>query len=139
MSNPYFEIRDKFDTRPKPYMFWAFNKEQFNKGLEKLKSEGWKTDDEKLISIGLGGYTTHRGLKRLDKEIAEHYEEIRSKCDPQAVYEYECGNHESEINAVGDAEALEIIMTIWGDETAKTIKRKHVYLTIEEIKKYWEK
>jgi hypothetical protein len=30
-------------------------------------------------------------------------------------------------------------MTIWGDETAKTIKRKHVYLTIEEIKKYWEK
>lgn len=133
MSNKYFEIRDKFNSRPTPYMFFAFNKEQFDKGLEKLKSEGWKTDDEKLVSIGLGGFTTHRGLKRLDKEIAEHYEEIRSNCDPQWVYDYECDNHESEINTVGDAEALSIIVNIWGEETAQNIKRKHAYYSLEEV------
>ena len=133
MSNKYFEIRDKFNSRPTPYMFWAFNRDQFAKGLEKLKSSGWKTDDEKLVSIGLGGYTTHRGLKQLDKEIAEHYEEIRSNCDPQWVYNYECDNHESEINAVGDAEALSIIVNIWGEETASNIKRKHNYYSLEEV------
>lgn len=133
MSNKYFEIKDKFDKRPTPYMFWAFNKKQFEKGLEKLKSSGWKTDDEKLVDIGLGGFITHRGLKRLDKEIAEHYEEIRSNCDPQWVYDYECNNHESEINAVGDAEALSIVVNIWGEETASNIKRKNVYYSLEEV------
>lgn len=133
MSNKYFEIRDKFDSRPKPYMFWAFSKKQFEEGLEKLKSSGWKNDDEKLVDIGFGGFTTHRGLKRLDKEIAEHYEEIRSNCNPQWVYDYECNNHESEISVVGDAEALSIIVNIWGEETAQNIKRKHVYYSLEEV------
>jgi len=133
MSSKYFEIRNKFNSRPTPYMFWAFNKNQFAEGLEKLKSNGWKSDDEKLVRIGLGGFTTHRGLERLDKEIAEHYEEIRSNCDPQWVYNYECNNHESEINTVGDAEALSIIVNIWGEEKAKEIKRKHAYYSLEEV------
>lgn len=133
MNNKYFEIREKFNTRPIPYMFFAFNKEQFNEGLEKLKNEGWKSDDEKLVNIGFGGFTTYKGLDILKKEIAEHYEEIRSTCNQQLVYEYECNNHESEISTVGDAEALSIIVTIWDKETASNIKRKHAYYSLEEV------
>ena len=58
---------------------------------------------------------------------------IRSECNPQEVYVYEYNNHECCIDWDGDLNAIRIIATVWGEDVARTIKRKNACYPIDSI------
>ena len=129
----YMELEDQWFHRDEPYMFYAFSKEQFEQGKEKITKNGWLSQDEKVVTIGAGGFTSHRGYKQLIKDVSNHYSAIRKECDPQDVYDYEHDNHECKISMDGDIEAIRIVATIYGDEIARTVKRRNACYSIDEI------
>lgn len=129
----YVQLRDEFNKRETPYIFFAFDEKKYEEGKERLKKNGWKNDDEKIISVGAGGFTTERGYKKLMEEYNELKKQIQEECNPQEVYWYEYNNHESFISWDGDAGAIETVISYFGVETARKIRRKRAYNTIEEI------
>jgi len=57
-------------------VIWAFSNEQLNDGIQKLRTSGMLLDNDKLVSIGMGGYMpkkkcgcTYRGAKRDSKSV----------------------------------------------------------------------
>lgn len=95
----YLELRKRhksdIDNFP---MFFAFSKDQFEEGKTKIGCE----PDEKLVSIGMGGY-----IKKQDKETfidmmkqheKEHFNNmLENEQKDEYVYhmvQYELGNHE---------------------------------------------
>ena len=90
-------------------------------------------EGEKLVSIGAGGYGTKDGAKRLFAFYDSINDKIRSECNPQEVYVYEYNNHECCIDWDGDLNAIRIIATVWGEDVARTIKRKNACYPIESI------
>ena len=98
------------------------------------KKEGEAVQEgEKLVSIGAGGYGTKDGAKRLFAFYDSINDKIRSECNPQEVYVYEYNNHECCIDWDGDLNAIRIIATVWGEDVARTIKRKNACYPIESI------
>lgn len=110
--------------------FFAFSNRQFAEGLKTIRP---LQDGEKLVSIGAGGYGTRDGAKRLFEFYDTVRDKIRSECNPQEVYVYEYNNHECCIDWDGDLNAIRIIATVWGNEVARTIKRKNAFYPIESI------
>lgn len=120
---------DEIDTSG---VFFAFNDKQFEEGVKKL---GFTMDQLKgnIFSMGYGGFGTRDGIKRYLASYDERDKKIPELCNPQEVYCFEYNNHEGMINYDGDEEALKIIITTYGEDTARMIKRYNACYTIEEI------
>lgn len=110
--------------------FFAFSNRQFDEGLKTIRP---LREGEKLVSIGAGAYGTKDGAKRLFAFYDSINDKIRTECNPQEVYVYEYNNHECCIDWDGDLNAIRIIATVWGDDVARTIKRKNACYPIESL------
>ena len=99
----YIELKKQFQAKLSKLMedneiFWAFNKEQLNEGVKKFNI----SKDNKMVSIGMGGYMPSKNLKsylQATKELEAWYkaEHKKLKKDKQALEEailYELNNHE---------------------------------------------
>jgi hypothetical protein len=95
--NTYTTMKEKHQTEINNFpMFFAFNKNQFNEGMEKFNLK--ITDTDKIYSIGGGGYIKKEDSKKLDIMFKNHEEEMeKAMLNEVFVYDmfyYELGNHE---------------------------------------------
>lgn len=107
--NKYRALRDKQqkEVNEFPFMF-AFNQEQFNKGMQKLGLE--PTDTDKIYSIGGGGYIRKTDSEAMHKMFDRHSEEMKKAIAEDTtgegfifdMFNYELANHEYIIT--GDVE-----------------------------------
>ncbi len=67
-------------------------------------------------------------VKGIDANLAR----IPRECDPQDVYDYEYANHECGY-CHEDTEAIKLVVSYFGQEIAKTVKRRNVCVAIEEL------
>lgn len=111
----------------------AFNKAQFAEGYLSLKEKGHVKEPKELISFGAGIFGTQKGYDKYTEWIEQREEAIKHECDPQEVYFFEHGNHESCINYEGDTDAIKLIIDIWGVEIAKSIYRRNVCMSVDVI------
>ena len=129
----YRELRDEayhLDTNQFD-MFFAFNPEQFEEGMKKIRP---LKDGERLVRLAGGGFCTKDGLERYRAWHEAHRQKIATECDPYEVYVHECNNHESCIAWDGDMEAVLIVADIWGDDVARQISpRFHKCHSLEGI------
>jgi hypothetical protein len=112
--------------------FYAFSNQQFAEGLKNL---GISLEDaNKMIYRGdYGLYGTREGLTAYKAAIKENSARIATECDPQEVYDYEFYNHEcGYIN--DDTEAMMFVIAYFGEDKARTVKRMHGYVQIDDIK-----
>ena len=115
--------------------FFAFNSEQFAKGVKENNLEG-----KKLYRTGAGMFGTKEGIEDFFNQYKEPDRRIKEECIPQEVYFFEYNNHECMINWDGDLEPIKLIISIWGEDVAKTIVRRSVNASVDEIvnnKKLW--
>ncbi|MDE5649767.1 MAG: hypothetical protein K2I35_01960 [Duncaniella sp.] len=140
MLNPqtidrYKEIRNTHPNTDNYGCFWAFGKEQFNRNLAAARRSGRIKDNDniKYHPFYSGLYGTEDGIRDYLAFYDEQSAKIPAECDPQEVYFYEFNNHESQISWDGDLEAIRIIISIWGAETAEKIRRFSAYHTIGHI------
>lgn len=118
----YQEIKN--EQAPLNECFFAFSKEQFEKGIAENNLEG------KKIYSGFGGlYGTEKGIKDLLHFYSDVNDRIAKECSPQEVYDYEYDNHECSITC-DDSEAIMIALGIFTEAECKTIKRKNGYLNM---------
>ncbi len=136
MDNPqtierYNELR--YHSNPdckKHHVFFAFSTEQFNEGYKGLVADGSIKEGDKICQANHGLFGTKEGIDSFYAAYDEIDAKIKEECDPQEVYFYEYNNHESMINWEGDEDAIRLIISIWGLETAKKIKRYNAYKKI---------
>jgi hypothetical protein len=110
--------------------FFAFCSHQVAEGIKKHGLEG-----KKLYDGGMGLIGTREGIKEFLSFYDNNTAEIAANCNPQEVYDYEFGNHECEYTQ-DDTEAIKIVAATFGDEIAKTVKRRNncVCVLIENLK-----
>lgn len=128
----YLELigkQNNVDTK-KYDVFFAFSNDQFEEGLKSIRP---LAEGEKLVRIGGGGFATKDGAKRLFEFYESIDAKIKTECDPQEVYVYEYNNHECCIAWDGDLEAIKIIIDIWGEDVARTIKRHRASMSVDNI------
>jgi len=94
MGNKYIKLRDKHQKEVNDFpIFFAFSKEQLQKGLDK-----WKVTKDDLITIGMGGFIQDKDKNKYFDLIKRHWEEDKeSRKSDEYVYQmfrYELGNHE---------------------------------------------
>ncbi len=99
--------------------FFAFNLEQFAYG----KKNANIPDGAKIYHAGAGLYGTHDGLRRYYADIDAITARIPLECDPQDVYDYEFDNHECGFQH-DDTDAIKLVVSYFGEERAKTVKRR---------------
>lgn len=108
--------------------FFAFSNEQFKEGIKKFNLEG-----QKIFNGGQGLYGTNEGITDFLNQYDKIFEDIKNNCNPQEVYDYEFINHECSYTC-DDAEAFKIVVDIFGDIAASSVKRKfyNTYLSFVE-------
>lgn len=135
----YREIQDRIYTGPEMVdCFYAFGRSQMEEGIKKFGLEG-----KKLYHAGAGLYGTDEGLRKYIEErvnqIEKSHEEIREKCTPQTVYNYEFDNHECGY-IHDDTDAVRITLTIFGLERFKNeVKRRSAYCDVDAVYKELKK
>lgn len=134
----YKELKYGKDSHPdcdKYGVFFAITEESFDKGYSKLVQNGFIKDGEKICSAGKETmlYGTKQGIINFYKAYDEIDKKVAQECNPQEVYCYEFNNHEAMFDWDGDANTMQVIISIFGVEVAKTIKRKRDMYTIEQI------
>ena len=128
----YHELIDEqsnVDTK-KYDVFFAFSNEQFEVGLKSIRP---LAEGEKLVRLGGGGFATKDGAERLLEFYESIDAKIKAECDPQEVYVCEYNNHECCIAWDGDLEAIKIIISIWGVDVARNIKRFNALKSFDAI------
>jgi hypothetical protein len=125
MSN-YQKLKDKHPTLVD--CFFAFSKSQYEEAIIKHNLQ-----DKKILRADGGLYGTQEGISKLYEDYENISKEITETCEPQEVYDYEFFNHEC--SYVGsDEEAIKLVVSYFGDEKAKDVKRKCVIIKIENLK-----
>lgn len=110
--------------------FFAFSNEQFEIGVKEKGLEGLKIYSAGKVFSGL--YGTSEGIENFLNFYVELEKRISAECDPQEVYDYEFGNHEC--GYVGnDEEAIKLVISYFGAERAKTVKRMCAWVNIDEV------
>ena len=127
----YQEIKNQ--QAPLRECFFAFSKEQYEKGIAENQLE-----NKKIYSAYGGLYGTEEGINELMAFYDGVSERIAKECTPQEVYDYEFGNHECSYTN-DDSEAMMIVLGIFTDEQCEQVKRKHAWYTIEELTARMEK
>lgn len=108
--------------------FFAFSQSQINEGIEKHNLQG-----KKLFRADGGLFGTREGIQKLYDDYDAISKQITETCDPQEVYAYEFDNHEC--SYVGDdEEAIKLVVSYFGDERAKEVKRRYANIKIENLK-----
>ena len=122
----YKEIRQTYPEMKK--CFFAFNHLQWEAGI----IESGISTNEKICSTNGGLYGTKGGiinyLAGLDRITAR----IPKECDPQEVYDYEFDNHEC-VYMCDDRDAIKIVTVYFGEDIAKTIKRRCAIADINKL------
>ena len=90
-------------------------------------------EGEKLLHIGGGGFATKDGAKRLFEFYESIDAKIKAECDPQEVYVYEYNNHECCIAWDGDLEAIKIVLSLFGEDAARNIKRYRASMNVDNL------
>ena len=116
---PYQELSDKHPEMIE--CFFAFSKEQIEKGIKEKGLEGKKLCRYSDIN---GLFGTREGITQFLKFYDDRHNEIAAECDPQEVYDHEYWNHECGY-VCDDSEAINIVIGYFGKEKAKTVNRKH--------------
>ncbi|MCL2311914.1 MAG: hypothetical protein FWC41_05435 [Firmicutes bacterium] len=114
----YREICDEQPTLDK--CFFAFSKTQFVQN----KAQAGIGEDEKIYQDNSGLYGTMEGLRAVYEFYYEKNRKIAEECNPQDVYDYEWANHECMIT-YDDEEAIQIVIDYFGEDRAKTVKRRY--------------
>ena len=130
----YKSLKEELRRTPKGFeneIFFAFTKKQFQEGMDKLPEDA---KNLKIYQFGGVGFGTKRAIDATCKQEDEIYKRIVNECDPQEVYYYEYNNYESCISWSGDENAIRKVMSYFGEEVARTIKRMRAFYTIDEIK-----
>lgn len=104
-------------------MFFAFSDQQFEEGYHRLADRRFISKGDKISQRKNGAYGTQNSLKAFFDFYATRDKKIKAECDPQEVYFFEYNNCECMYACGGDKEAYDIIVELWGEETAKTITR----------------
>lgn len=126
MKSIYTELKER---QPEMFeCFFAFSQKQFAEGMKRAK-----IGDKNIYPGGAGLYGTSEGIKRLFSFYDALNVEIAEKYDPQEVYDNEYYNHECG-HTGNDEEAIKLVISYFGEEKAKTVKRKHGYIPVDEIK-----
>lgn len=109
--------------------FFAFSNDQFNEGIKTNKLEG-----KKILRAAGGLFGTREGIQKLYNDYDNISNQIANECDPQDCYDYEFSNHECGYTG-DDEEAIKILVSYFGEERAKTVKRKNgcAYVNINEL------
>lgn len=124
------------DQPPEGEYFYAFSQEQFNQQMKAKHLEG-----KKIYRGVYGLYGTNEGIDKLIEYIDGVSKRIKEECNPQEVYFYEYNNHECMIDWDGDLEAIKLIVTYWGADVARTIKRINAGRSLDDIlndKREWD-
>ena len=142
--NKYLKMRDENQKKISNFnMFFAFSKEQFEEGLEKMKLT--EKEIEKLVSIGGGGYILKKDREKFDLM----FEEIQKSQDKAIendisgenfifdMFKYELNNHEYSYTWEID-ETLEVLGITKKEINKKSNLLNGLNLAIESIKKYQE-
>ena len=58
---------------------------------------------------------------------------IKAECDPQEVYVYEYNNYECCIAYDGDLEAIKTVLSLFGEEAARKIKRYNATMRVDDL------
>lgn len=111
-------------------MFCAFSDEQFERNRKTIRP---LTEGEKYVSFGAGVFGTRDGIERYLKFSEEIDRLIAERCDPQEVYCHEFNNYESCIAYDGDANAIRLIIELFGVERAATVKRFCAFYPLENL------
>jgi len=119
----YTELKD---IEPELFeCFFAFNQTQFAEGINKSGIRG-----KKICRAKGGLYGTREGILKLYSEYDAISKRISEECDPQEVYDYEFCNHECDYTH-DDTEAIKLVVSYFGDERAKTVKRHNSCALVE--------
>lgn len=129
----YREIQDEHPDADKCGVFFAFSNQQFSEGYKHLIELGHIKDGDKVVRSVGGAFGTEEGLDKFFKFYEDRNEPIKEECDPQEVYFYEYNNHESMIAWDGDLEAIKIIISIWGADVARNIRRYNASMSVDNI------
>lgn len=127
----YCELKQQAATKSFKGTFYAFNNEQFEEGYKKILP--LRTGDEKVVHFGYGLYGWRKYLDEMVQILENVNKVIKEECNPQDVYNYEYNNYECEISYTGDKEAIELVVEIYGYDIARTIERKNIYMTIDQM------
>lgn len=131
----YREIQNQHPDADECGVFFAFRNEQFSEGYKHLIELGHIKNGDKVIRSAGGAFGTKDGLNKFFKFYEDRDKSIKEECDPQEVYFYEYNNHESMIAWDGDLEAIKIIISIWGTDVARNIKRFNDSVSVDKIEK----
>lgn len=125
MSN-YHTIKDQ-----QPILvdcFFAFSNSQYEEAIKKHNLQ-----EKKILRASSGLFGTQEGIQKLYYDCEAISKQITENCDPQQVYAYEFDNHEC--SYVGDdEEAIKLVVSYFGDERAKEVKRRFAVTKIENLK-----
>lgn len=108
--------------------FFAFSNSQYNEAIEKHNLK-----EKKILRAAGGLFGTREGIQKLYDDYDEISKQITENCDPQEVYAYEFDNHECSY-VCDDEEAIKLVVSYFGDEKAKEVKRRFAYTKIENLK-----
>jgi hypothetical protein len=111
-------------------VFFAFSDNQLLEGLEKF---GYKKSDIVHVNYpGLGLYGPREKCRAFLDEYDRRAERVAKECNPQDVYEYEFNNYECDYTG-NDEEAIGIVFSIFGKDRAKTVERRRICKSLDEI------
>lgn len=98
--------------------FVALSNEDYEKSINELGLQG-----KQIYSYANGYlYGTKEGLQKFDDFLNDRQKEIREKCTPQEIYNYEFTNHECAYTG-SDEEALKIVAYYFNEDEIASIKR----------------
>lgn len=129
----YREIQDQHPDADKCGVFFAFSNQQFSEGYKHLVELGHINDGDKVFRSSLGAFGTKDGLDKFYGFYENRDKDIPTECDPQEVYFYEYNNHECMMGWDGDLEAIKIIISLWGADVARKIKRFDATRSVSDI------
>ena len=108
--------------------FFAFSNSQYEEAIEKNNLQG-----KKIYRADGGLFGTKEGIQKLYDDYEAISNQIKEQCNPQEVYDYEFDNHECDYTH-DDEEAIKYVVSYFGDERAKEVKRRYAVTKIENLK-----
>uniref|UniRef100_UPI003F84B68C DUF7659 family protein n=1 Tax=Staphylococcus shinii TaxID=2912228 RepID=UPI003F84B68C len=106
MENLYIQSKESKQERFNNFdMFFAFDNEQFSKGLEKLE-----VNSDEIVSIGMSGFIRKSDVSTFNEMMEsfkdEHNKNMKNDDYVYHMFKYEMGNHEY-IITYDDSEILD--------------------------------
>lgn len=116
----YADYLDVMSSHSHEGIFYAFDDEQFKRGLEKC---GY-TSETKILKDGFGGFGTREAFDRRHQFYKDTEEKIKRDCTPEEIFSFEYWNHECGYS-YDYSEALEIVQLYFPDwlPTAKLLNK----------------